>query len=112
MRSISKIRFHRCLLQLEKSVKFNRAIEAVELPVKDVENGSRATVSGWGRVTHAQIKPMHLRKLSVTIFDKGNCQDYNVQRMPNFRYDLDDSQVCGFTESNVGYGFCLVSLQA
>lgn len=96
-------------LQLKEPVEFNERVRAVKLPMSNVENGTRATVSGWGMTGKKRVRSKYLRKLSVTVYDRESCQSIVSRKSRDHRVVMHASEICGFTRNNVGYGTCFVS---
>lgn len=99
------------ILQLKEAIKFDTVRASVKLPVSDLKNGTRGTITGWGRQTsYSLVRPTILRKLRVVMADKESCQAYAKTIYYGDIFTVHDTEICGFSRYNTGYGLCHVKI--
>lgn len=85
-------------MQLSSEVKLSDHVAIVKLPTKDVEDGEKAVVSGWGSTRSSSSEAtFNLQKLTVNIVGYEKCR----RAMPYWAKPH-PSYVCTFVSRGIG----------
>jgi len=79
------------VFELEKPIQFNKYVQPVCLPDKDVPVGTECYITGWGKTRHPGSMTRVLQQAKMPVVSNRVCHDKNY---PNIRIPVTPAMVC------------------
>jgi len=91
------------VFELEKPIQFNKYVQPVCLPDKDVAVGSDCYITGWGKVRHPGSMTNLLQQAKMPVVSKAVCHKKNYAAI---RIPVTDAMICSGDGGNTRKSGC------